>query len=132
MVGVGVGGGLGLGAYLTMPRLHLMLTDLYVPDYFIARTRTGDGLLGDPVNLALMGSEAQIHEAMTKAGWTKADPITLGSALGIVKSSLLRRSYPEAPVSSLFVFGNQQDFAYQQESRRQCGPAAPRPVLADA
>ncbi len=105
----------GLGAYLTMPRLHQMLTDLYVPDYFIARTRTGDGLLGDPVNLALMGSEAQIHEAMTKAGWTKADPITLGSALGIVKSSLLRRSYPEAPVSSLFVFGNQQDFAYQQE-----------------
>jgi hypothetical protein len=32
-----------------------------------------------------------------------------------VRSTLLRRSYPEAPVSPLLLFGRTQDFAYQQE-----------------
>ena len=34
-------------AYLLLPRIHQILTALYVPDYFIGRTRTSDGLLGD-------------------------------------------------------------------------------------
>lgn len=102
-------------AYLALPRIHRILTTLYVPDYFIGRTRTSDGLLGDPVNLALVGEADQIREAMEKAGWVEADPVSLASALRIVSSSLLRRSYAHAPVSPLFLFGRQQDFAYQQE-----------------
>lgn len=101
--------------YIALPRIHQLLTRVYVPGYFIGRTRTGDGLLGDPVNLALDGSEADIHAAMRKAGWSMADEITAASAWGIVKSSLLRRSYPEAPVSDLFLFGERHAFAYQQE-----------------
>ncbi|HET8558888.1 MAG TPA: LssY C-terminal domain-containing protein [Marmoricola sp.] len=104
-----------LVAYLVLPRLHRMLTYLYVPNYFIGRTRTSDGLLGDPVNLALLGDEAQVHAAMTAAGWTRADPVTLESSLKIVRTTLSRRSYAEAPVSPLHLFERQQDFAYQQE-----------------
>lgn len=102
-------------AYLVLPRLHRILTTIYVPDYFIGRTRTSDGLLGDPVNLALMGTDDQIRHAMESAGWTKADAVTLGSSWRIVMSTITRRSYDEAPVSPLFLFGRQQDFAYQQE-----------------
>jgi hypothetical protein len=102
-------------AYLVLPRLHRILTQLYVPDYFIGRTRTSDGLLGDPVNLALEGSAAQVHAAMQAAGWTRADEITLASGWRIVTSTLRRRSYDEAPVSPLRLFDRQQDFAYQQE-----------------
>ncbi|MDO5053349.1 MAG: LssY C-terminal domain-containing protein [Pseudoclavibacter sp.] len=102
-------------AYLTLPRLHRILSGIYVPNYFIGRTRTSDGLLGDPVNVALMGDEAQIHHAMREAGWTRADEITAASTWGIVASTLSGRSYPEAPVSPLFLFGRRQDFAYQQE-----------------
>ena len=102
-------------AYLALPRLHQVLTWLYVPDYFIGRTRTPDGLLGDPVNLAVQGHEEDIHEAMTSAGWVRADPISLRSSWGIIVSSLLRRSYPAAPVSTLQLFGRGQDFAYQKE-----------------
>ncbi len=102
-------------AYLVLPRLHRILTTIYVPDYFIGRTRTSDGLLGDPVNLAFLGSAEQIEAAMTAAGWTRADPVTLASSWGIIRSTLARRSYDEAPVSPLFLFGRQQDFAYQQE-----------------
>lgn len=46
-------------AYPALPRLHRILTRIYVPDYFIGRTRTSDGLLGDPVNLALLGRSFQ-------------------------------------------------------------------------
>ena len=101
--------------YLALPRLHQLFTTLYVPDYFMARTKTADGLLGDPVNLALMGSEADIHAAMRRANWIQADPITLRSSLGIIKSSVTRKSYPAAPVSDLYLFGRKHDFAYQQE-----------------
>lgn len=105
----------GLLSYLALPRLHQLFTTLYVPDYFIGRARTADGLLGDPVNLALDGSAGDIHAAMTRAGWTLADEISTRSAWGIIASSLLRRSYPQAPVSSLYLFGRRQAFAYQQE-----------------
>ena len=105
----------GLLAYLVLPRMHRILTRLYVPNYFIGRARTSDGLLGDPVNVALLGSEPQIHGAMQSAGWTLADDVTLASSRRIVSSTLLHRSYLEAPVSPLFLFGRQQDFAYQQE-----------------
>jgi hypothetical protein len=101
--------------YLLLPRLHRILTRLYVPGYFIGRARTSDGLLGDPVNLALRGHEPQVHAAMTRAGWIRADDLSLTSGRRILTSTLSRRSYAEAPVSPLHLFDRQQDFAYQQE-----------------
>ncbi len=86
-----------------------------MPDYFIGRTRTSDGLLGDPINLALNGSDAQVDAAMRRANWIRADDVTLASSRRIITSTLFRRSYDEAPVSPLFLFGHQQDLAYQQE-----------------
>jgi hypothetical protein len=105
----------GLVAYLVLPRVHRILTRIYLPDYFIGRTRTADGLLGDPVNLALTGSEAAVHQAMTDAGWTRADDLSLATGWRIVAGTLTGRSYPQAPVSPLFLFSRHQDFAYQQE-----------------
>ncbi|WP_113902962.1 MULTISPECIES: LssY C-terminal domain-containing protein [Brevibacterium] len=102
-------------SYLALPRLHRIFSQIYVPNYFIGRTRTSDGLLGDPVNLAWRGEEAQIHHAMKAAGWSLAEEITAASTWRIIVSTLTRRSYPEAPVSPLLLFGRRQDFAYQQE-----------------
>ena len=105
----------GVLAYLAVPRLHRMLSDFYVPDYFFGRTRTTDGLLGDPVNLAVNGSPEALDAVMTAAGWHRADEITPASAWGIVASTLTGRSYRTAPVSTLTLFGRRQDVAYQQE-----------------
>ncbi|HZW42057.1 MAG TPA: LssY C-terminal domain-containing protein, partial [Agromyces sp.] len=88
-------------AYLVLPRLHRILTAIYVPDYFIGRARTSDGLLGDPVNLALDGDEASLHAALRTAGWTRADDIGARSSWRIITSTVTRRSYDEAPVSPL-------------------------------
>ena len=69
-------------AYVGLPRLQEVLSKIYVPDYFIGRSLTDVGVLGDPINLALDGSEADIHAAMTRAGWVRADaahdPLLLG------------------------------------------------------
>ncbi|GAA1466102.1 LssY C-terminal domain-containing protein [Microbacterium thalassium] len=102
-------------AYLVLPRLHRILTTIYVPHYFIGRARTSDGLLGDPVNLAVLGTYEQLDAAMSAAGWTRADPVTLASSWRIITSTVTRRSYDEAPVSPLFLFERKQDVAYQKE-----------------
>ncbi|MBX7247127.1 MAG: LssY C-terminal domain-containing protein [Candidatus Sumerlaeaceae bacterium] len=102
-------------AYIVLPRVHRTLTKWYIPNYFIGRVRTGDGLLGDPVNLAVDGTEEELVAAMTAAGWVRAEELNLGSTLKMVKATILRRSYPSAPVSSLFLFSRQQDLAFQQE-----------------
>ena len=102
-------------AYLALPRLNRMMTAIYVPDYFIGRTRTSDGLLGDPLNLAVRGTGEQLATVMRRAGWIDADPVTLRSSIRIVRSTLTRRSYSRAPVSPLLLFDRPQDIAFQQE-----------------
>ena len=105
----------GMLTYITLPRLHSFLTTIYLPDYFLSRTKTGNGVLGDPINISVVAKGDDIHAAMRQAGWTKADPITLRSSLGIVLSTLKHTSYPAAPVSNLYLFDRPQDFAYQME-----------------
>ena len=102
-------------SYLGLPRVHRILTHLYLPGYFIGRTRTSDGLLGDPVNLAARGTEDQVHAAMLQAGWSRADALDLRTGLAIVLNTLRRRSYPSAPVSPLHLFDRRQDFAYERQ-----------------
>ena len=102
-------------AYILAPRVHRFLSRIYLPNYFIGRTRTGDGLLGDPVNISIIGSDKQIKQAMLADNWVEADVLNAGSTFRMIKASLLRRSYPNAPVSSLYLFGQKQDFAFQQE-----------------
>jgi hypothetical protein len=77
-------------------------------------THTVDGIPGDPVNLALLGSEAELIRAMTAAKWFPADPITLRTSLRIAVDSVLRRPDDNAPVSTLELFGRKQDLAFEQ------------------
>ena len=78
----------------------------------IAHTATG--IPGDPVNLGLVATEEQIHKAMLAAEWFPADPITLESSIRIAGSTVLHRSYEDAPVSSLYLWGHKQDLAFEQ------------------
>ncbi len=102
-------------AYLGLPRLHRILAHMYVPDYFIGRAKTSDGLLGDPINIGIRGNEAQLHSAMRAAGWVLADEITARSSWKMLTSIIRKKSYKHAPVSALFLFGRRQDFSYQKE-----------------
>ena len=102
-------------AYIVLPRFNRWISKLYLPDYFIGRARTGDGLLGDPINLALDGKKGDIIKTMQEAGWTRAESLTLQSSTKMIYTSMLKKTYPDAPVSPLYLFGNVQDLAFQKE-----------------
>jgi hypothetical protein len=104
-----------LTAYVTIPRIHRQLTKLYLPDYFIGRVRTIDGLLGDPVNISVLGSSRELRSTMEAAGWIEADTANLKSTLRIIHTFVFGESYPSAPMSALFLFGRRQTFAFQKQ-----------------
>jgi hypothetical protein len=81
-------------------------------------TVTALGIPGDPLNIGLEGSREDILCAMNAAGWSPADPVTLGSSLKIVSSVLLDRPYLDAPVSDLFYEGRREDLAFQKAAGR--------------
>ena len=102
-------------SYLILPLINKMMTKRYLPDYFIGRSRTSDGLLGDPINLAFNGGEEALTHLFLSAGWTKAEPLSLASSIKMIWASIFAHSYPSAPVSSLFLFGQRQELAFEKE-----------------
>lgn len=102
-------------SYLIIPFINKIITGRYLPDYFIGQSRTSDGLLGDPINLAFYGEKKAITALFIAAGWTKAEPLSLSSSIQMIIASIFGRSYPSAPVSSLFLFGQRQELAFEKE-----------------
>jgi len=102
-------------AYLVAPALWTLFFERE-PDLAQAQhvTATADGHPGDPVNIALVATEAELVQAMQAALWSPADPITLATSLRIAADSVLRRPDPDAPVSNLYLFGRRQDLAFEQ------------------
>ena len=74
---------------------------------------TAQDIPADPVNLHIRGSSDQITCALVRAGWTRADNVSVRSAIKIAASVVLRRAYPAAPVSSLYVHDRIQDLAFE-------------------
>jgi hypothetical protein len=77
-------------------------------------TRTPLGIPGDPLNIALVGTETQTMTAMLVSDWHPADPITLRSSLRIARSTVFHRPYEDAPVSNLLLWDRRQDLAFEQ------------------
>ncbi len=102
-------------AYLLMPALwkryahgHPSLEDLP------GMTYTADGIPADPINVALVGTKAEVVKILLAAHWYPADKLTLRSALEIAADSVFKREYEDAPVSPEFLFGRKQDLAFEQ------------------
>lgn len=102
-------------AYIVLPWVHRFLTGLYLPNYYIGRAKTGDGLLSDPINIAVTGEKLQLITAMRNSGWSVADPITPKTVLKTMWYGILGRTYTTAPVSNLFLFNKKQALAFQKE-----------------
>jgi hypothetical protein len=102
-----------IAAYVILPRAVRMglkvLQQKHVPRY----TLTGDGLPGDPVNLALIGTFQQLRSAFAAAGWTEADRLGVASSWRMVRAFVFNAPYPTAPFSTLYLFGRGQDIGFQ-------------------
>jgi hypothetical protein len=102
-------------AYLVLPvlwkvdaRRHPSLENIPGVSY------TADGIPADPINVALIGTKAQVIRIMLAASWYPADPLSLRSCLEIAEASVFKREFDDAPVSSEFLFGRKQDLAFEQ------------------
>jgi hypothetical protein len=103
------------GAYVLLPALwkhyaqrHPSLED--IPGI----THTASGTPGDPLNVALIGTKAEVMKIFVAAKWYPADALTLHSCLEIAEATVLKRPYDEAPVSNLYLFGRKEDLAFEK------------------
>jgi hypothetical protein len=104
-----------LVAYVLVPLVWKRETRHQLAPVGVPRiTHTPAGIHGDPVNVALVGSEPDVIHAMTAAKWYPADPITFRSSVRIAVDSVFRRPDDDAPVSPLELFGRKQDLAFEQ------------------
>ena len=80
-------------------------------------THTKDGIHGDPLNIALVGSEESLHRGMLTAGWYPADPITLYVFTGANASFDL---YEDENVNYNYTSGKYSTipFSYDEEKER--------------
>ena len=101
-------------AYIGIPLIvrlwHLVLRPRHLPLYAVS----ADGWSSDPVNIAIVcRNQHQLKQEMKRAGWHVADKATLRNSTRLIFAFMLKRSYPTAPFSSLYLFGRRQDIGFQ-------------------
>lgn len=101
-------------AYLVLPALFRLYHVIIKHDHIPLYVTTGDGWASDPVNLALIvKDQAHLESTFAQAGWYKADEGTLLNTLREGASIALNMTYPNAPVSTLYLFNRKHDIAFQ-------------------
>lgn len=76
------------------------------------RVQDQRGTLGDVVNFALVGTEAQVKQAFAGAGWVVVDKSVEDAIVHGIQATMEHKAYLELPMSALFLFGRAQDFSY--------------------
>ncbi|MEK7538429.1 MAG: LssY C-terminal domain-containing protein [Patescibacteria group bacterium] len=67
------------------------------------QTETLVGNSREPINVIVVtDSEQGLVDAVTKAGWSRADDLTIGSAGGFLRAAFLGKEYLEAPLAPSF------------------------------
>ncbi len=102
-------------AYLLLPRLWRHYEHQPAMEEAPKITRTNAGLPGDPLNVGLVGTRAEVLDAFAAAGWRVAAALGVSSDLRIAESVLADRPDLTAPVSNLFLFGRIEDLAFEKE-----------------
>lgn len=103
-----------IGAYVILPRVVRTSMRLLRKGDVAAYSTTPDGLPGDPVNLALVGTLPQLRAAFETIGWTEADALGVRSSIRMARAFVFSEPYPAAPFSTLFLFGRRQDIGLQK------------------
>jgi hypothetical protein len=70
------------------------------------------GKPGDMVNVLIVGTQDQVVQVFTTAGWVKVDAKVGNTALNAVMDSLEKKDYLTMPMSTLFLFGRAQDYGF--------------------
>lgn len=105
----------GVVAYLVMPGFWKRYARRHPQfDSNPRLTQAGNHHPGDPLNVAMIGSEEQLRGIMQEAKWYPAAALGLKSDVKIAVDTVLSRPDVEAPVSNLYLFGRKEDIAFEQ------------------
>lgn len=115
--------GYGVLAYLLLPLVlrfwRIVFKPHHIPQYVI----TGDGWPSEPVNIAIVAtSKKHLIKTMQHAGWYVADPLTLTTGWKALWAIVLDRSYPQAPMTNLYLFGHRQDIGFEKPHKPNLSP----------
>ena len=102
-----------LGAYVLIPALIRLFRIINPPSHLPLYCVTPDGFASDPLNIGIIGTRRQLIMAMENAGWYLADPHSWRYLIRQALSIAYGWFYPNAPVSSLYLFGRKQDVAFE-------------------
>ena len=67
---------------------------------------------GDMVNVLIVGTQDQMVQAFTTAGWVKVDKDVGNAMLGAVMGTLEKKDYLTMPMSTLYLFHRPQDYGF--------------------
>jgi hypothetical protein len=76
--------------------------------------RANGGNQGDLVNFVLVGTQAQVTNALKAAGWIAADKTDKDAVVSALLATLQKNVYVAVPMSVLYLFGRPQDFGYER------------------
>jgi hypothetical protein len=68
----------------------------------------------DVTNLMFLGTEEQLKEAFTRAGWVSAAALSTQAKIETVRAIVENRGYSEAPVSVLLLEGHRPDLVFEK------------------
>ena len=93
---------------LSADELHLWLEELPCCTY------NKDGIPGDPLNIAFVGTLDQLRSALISRHWDVTAPLSKGSLWRMVSAFVFSSRYRYAPISPLYVFDREHDLAFQK------------------
>ena len=76
------------------------------------RVSDPNGQPGDMVNVLMVGTQDEMLQAFTAAGWVKVDQSVENMALNALMDSLEKKDYLTMPMSTLFLFDRAQDYGF--------------------
>ena len=76
------------------------------------RVSDPQGRPGDMVNVLIIGSQDQVVQAFTTAGWVQVDKSVEGSVLNAVLATVEKKDYLTMPMSTLYLFKRPQDYGF--------------------
>jgi len=76
------------------------------------RVSDPNGNPGDMVNVLIVGTQDQVVQAFTTAGWVQVDKTVGNTVMSAVLNSLEKKDYLTMPMSTLFLFNRGQDYGF--------------------
>lgn len=102
-----------IAAYALIPAIIRVYRIFRPPDHLPLYCVTPDGFASDPLNVGIIATRLELIQSMEQAGWHVADPHRLRNVIRLALSTVYKWSYPNAPVSNLYLFGRRQDIAFE-------------------